>query len=78
MQQQACCRKFFLRQKGLYHLNIDSDDDNEVPQAINLEQVNSAVTMKVQPIGNQPLNRVAARALAFDVMYLLTRAYLGK
>jgi hypothetical protein len=68
----------FMRQKGLHHEKIDNDDDNEDPQAINLAQVNSAVTMKVQPVDNQPLNRVAARALAFDVMYLLTRAYMGK
>jgi hypothetical protein len=68
----------FMRQKGLHHEKIVNDDDNEDPQAINLAQVNSAVTMKVQPIENQPLNRVAARALAFDVMYLLTRAYIGK
>lgn len=68
----------FMRQRGLHHGKIDSDDDNEDPQAINLEQVNSTVTMKVQPVENQPLNRVAARALAFDVMYLLTRSYISK
>jgi hypothetical protein len=68
----------FIRQRGLHHQKIDHDDDNEDPQGINLEQVNSVVTMKVQPVENQPLNRVAARALAFDVMYLLTRAYMGK
>ena len=67
----------FMRQRGLHHQKIDHDDDNEDPQGINLEQVNSAVTMKVKPVENQPLNRVAARALAFDVMYLLTRAYMG-
>lgn len=68
----------FMRQRGLHHEKIDNDDDNEDPQAINLAQVNSAVTMKVQPVDNQPLNRVAARALAFDVMYLLTRTHMGK
>jgi hypothetical protein len=68
----------FMRQRGLHHEKIDNDDDNEDTQAINLTQVNSVVTMKVQPVENQPLNRVAARALAFDVMYLLTRAYIGK
>jgi hypothetical protein len=68
----------FILQRGLHHEKIDNDDDNEDPQAINLAQVNSAITMKVQPVENQPLNRVAARALAFDVMYLLTRAYTGK
>ena len=68
----------FMRQRGLNHEKIDNDDDSEDPQAINLAQVNSAVTMKVQPVDSQPLNRVAARALAFDVMYLLTRAYTGK
>lgn len=68
----------FVRQKGLHHGKIDNDDDNEDSQGINLEQVNSPVTMKVQPIERQPLNRVAARALAFDVMYVLTRAYIGK
>ena len=68
----------FMRQRGLHHEKIDNDDDKEDPQAINLAQVNSAITMKVQPVDSQPLNRVAARALAFDVMYLLTRAYTGK
>ncbi len=68
----------FMRQRGLHHGKIDSDDDSQDPQAINLEQVNSMVTMKVKPVDNQPLNRVAARALAFDVMYLLTRASIGK
>lgn len=68
----------FMRLRGLHHQKIDHDDDNDDPQGINLEQVNSAVTMKVQPVESQPLHRVAARALAFDVMYLLTRAYIGK
>ena len=71
-------KETFMSHKGFHHTKIDSDDDHEDPQAINLEQVNSVVTMKVLPTENQPLHRVAARALAFDVMYVLTRAYTGK
>ena len=71
-------RETFIFHKNLHHAKIDSDDDHEEPQAINLEQVNSVVTMKVQSIESLPLHRVAARALAFDVMYLLTRAYMGR
>lgn len=74
----AVLQEAFMQQRGLRYSKLDKDDDNEDPQGINLEQVNSAVTMKVQPVDSQPLHRVAARALAFDVMYVLTRALIGR
>lgn len=53
--------------RGLNHTKHEEDDDEH-----------DAEPIKRKAPATQPLNRVAARALSFDLSYLLTRAYMGK
>jgi hypothetical protein len=52
---------------GLNHSKNEEDDDEH-----------DAEPVKRKAPAVVPLNRVAARALSFDLTYLLTRAYIGK
>ncbi|MEY4910751.1 MAG: hypothetical protein RL761_414 [Pseudomonadota bacterium] len=52
---------------GLNHSKNEEDDDEH-----------DAEPVKRKAPATVPLNRVAARALSFDLTYLLTRAYIGK
>lgn len=52
---------------GLSHNKHEEDDDEH-----------DAEPVKRKAPATVPLNRVAARALSFDLTYLLTRAYIGK
>ena len=52
---------------GLDHTKNEEDDDEH-----------DAEPIKRKAPATVPLNRVAARALSFDLTYLLTRAYIGK
>jgi hypothetical protein len=49
-----------------HHKHEEDDDEHDA----------EPVKRKAPPV--VPLNRVAARALSFDLTYLLTRAYIGK
>ena len=53
--------------RGLSHHKHEEDDDEH-----------DAEPVKRKAPAIVPLNRVAARALSFDLIYLLTRAYMGK
>jgi len=53
--------------RGLNHNKHEEDDDEH-----------DAEPLKRKAPATVPLNRVAARALSFDLTYLLTRAYMGK
>lgn len=53
--------------RGLNHNKHEEDDDEH-----------DAEPVKRKSHATVPLNRVAARALSFDLTYLLTRAYIGK
>jgi hypothetical protein len=53
--------------RGLSHNKHEADDDEHDAEPIKRKAPTTA-----------PLNRVAARALSFDLTYLLTRAYIGK
>lgn len=53
--------------RGLNHTKHEEDDDEH-----------DAEPVKRKAPAAAPLNRVAARALGFDLTYLLTRAYMGK
>jgi hypothetical protein len=53
--------------RGLNHHKHEEDDDEH-----------DAEPVKRKAPATVPLNRVAARALSFDLTYLLTRAYMGK
>ena len=53
--------------RGLSHNKHEADDDEH-----------DAEPIKRKALATAPLNRVAARALSFDLTYLLTRAYIGK
>ena len=57
----------YSHHRGLNH-NKHEDDDYE----------HDAEPVKRKAPAAVPLNRVAARALSFDLTYLLTRAYIGK
>ncbi len=57
----------YSHHRGLNHTKQEEDDDEHDAEPVN---------RKASP--SVPLNRVAARALSFDMMYLLTRAYVGR
>lgn len=60
-------QEVYSHHRGLNHNKNEEDDDEHDAEPV---KRNAPVTV--------PLNRVAARALSFDLTYLLTRAYLGK
>ena len=57
----------YSHHRGLDHTKHEEDDDEH-----------DAEPVKRKSPAVEPLNRVAARALSFDLTYLLTRAYIGK
>lgn len=57
----------YSHHRGLSHNKHEEDDDEH-----------DAEPVKRKALATMPLNRVAARALSFDLTYLLTRAYMGK
>lgn len=57
----------YSHHRGLNHTKHEEDDDEH-----------DAEPVKRKSPAVEPLNRVAARALSFDLTYLLTRAYIGK
>lgn len=57
----------YSHHRGLNHNKHEEDDDEH-----------DAEPVKRKAPAAVPLNRVAARALSFDLTYLLTRAYMGK
>ena len=57
----------YSHHRGLDHTKNEEDDDEH-----------DAEPVKRKAPATVPLNRVAARALSFDLTYLLTRAYAGK
>ena len=57
----------YSHHRGLDHNKHEEDDDEH-----------DAEPVKRKSHATVPLNRVAARALSFDLTYLLTRAYMGK
>lgn len=57
----------YSHHRGLNHNKNEEDDDEH-----------DAEPVKRKSPATAPLNRVAARALSFNLTYLLTRAYVGK
>lgn len=57
----------YSHHRGLNHTKNEEDDDEH-----------DAEPVKRKAPATEPINRVAARALSFDLTYLLTRAYVGK
>ena len=57
----------YSHHRGLSHNKNEEDDDEH-----------DAEPVKRKAPATEALNRVAARALSFDLTYLLTRAYIGK
>lgn len=57
----------YSHHRGLDHTKNEEDDDEH-----------DAEPVKRKAPATVPLNRVAARALSFDLTYLLTRAHIGK
>ena len=57
----------YSHHRGLNHTKNEEDDEEH-----------DAEPVKRKAPATVPLNRVAARALSFDLTYLLTRAYAGK
>ncbi len=57
----------YSHHRGLDHTKNEEDDEEH-----------DAETVKRKAPATVPLNRVAARALSFDLTYLLTRAHIGK
>jgi hypothetical protein len=57
----------YSHHKGLNHSKNEEDDDEH-----------DAEPVKRKAPATVPINRVAARALSYDLSYLLTRTYLGK
>lgn len=60
-------KEVYSHHHGLNHTKNEEDDDEH-----------DAEPIKRNVPATVPLNRVAARALSFDLTYLLTRAYMGK
>ena len=60
-------KEAYSHHRGLNHNKHEEDDDEH-----------DAEPVKRKAPAAAPLNRVAARALSFDLIYLLTRAYMGR
>lgn len=64
---KAILQETYRYHPGLNHTKQEQDDD-----------AYDAVPVNRKAPAAAPLHRVAARALSFDLMYLLTRSYLGR
>lgn len=74
---QTMLIEVFGHHKGMTHRHVDEDDEDHDTEALPPKGMSDARERKEQPA--QPaLHRVAARALVFDLVYLLTREELGK
>lgn len=66
-------KELFSHHHGLSHQHFDIDHDGYEPKHINYKR--NAIT---QTPSETPLNRVAARALGINMMYLMTRMEIGR
>lgn len=67
-------REVFGHHHGLDHHKLGEDDDNQAAEAMPTNEGRS-VTASAQSVA---VHRVASRALAFNLMYLLTRMEIGR
>ena len=68
-------KEVFSHHPGLHHEKLGKDDDDKDAEAMTGIAGNLRVGLPVVVI---PIDRVAARALAFNIVYLLTRMELGR
>ena len=68
-------KEVFSHHQGLHHEKLGKDDDDKDAEAMTGIAGNLRVGLPVVVI---PIDRVAARALAFNIVYLLTRMELGR
>lgn len=68
----------FGHHRGLNHHKLSEDDDNQAAEAMPTKHAGRNVTASAQPAQSAAVHRVASRALAFDLMYLLTRMEIGR
>lgn len=69
-------KEIFGHHAGLNHQKLDEDNDEQAANA--MPQRSPANTGAAQtPLNTAPIDRIAARSLAFNLMYLLTRMERG-
>jgi hypothetical protein len=67
-----------LRTLGLNHRKAGEDDAGQFADVLPHKYVGHHLTIPIPTVQPVAVQRVAARALAFDLMYLLTRMEMGR
>lgn len=74
----AMFREVFECNPGLNHHKLGEDDAGQFAGVLPHKYVGRQITIPTSAIPPVAVQRVAARALAFDLMYLLTRMEIGR
>lgn len=71
-------KEVFGRHRGLNHHKLGEDDEDQAAEALPPRHAGRSVTTPGPAAQAPAVHRVAARALAFNLMYLLTRMEIGR
>jgi hypothetical protein len=76
----ALWQQLFTYHRDLNHDKFNNDDEQHESHPKRHVSIarDGAVTVNNQAIMQEPINRVAARALGYNLMYLLTRSEIGR
>jgi hypothetical protein len=76
----AIWQQLFTHHRDLNHNKFNDDDEqheSHPKRHVNIAR-DGVVTVNGQVVAKEPINRVAARALGINLMYLLTRSEIGR
>jgi hypothetical protein len=76
----AIWQQLFIHHRDLNHRKFNDDDDrheSHPKRHINIAR-DGSVIINGQSVTKEPMNRVAARALGYNLMYMLTRSEMGR
>lgn len=71
-------KEVFGHHRGLNHLKLGEDDEEQAAEAIPSKRGGHGDSASAHPSLSFAVHRVAARALAFNLMYVLTRMEIGR
>lgn len=71
-------KEVFGHHRGLNHHKLGEDDDDQAAEALPHKTGTRARLQQAPPVKPLTIDRVAARALAFNLMYLLSRMESGR
>jgi hypothetical protein len=74
----ALMTEVFLSQRGMHHGHASEDEDGRWQTPIPIVRTGGFPALFPRPDAQPDMERIAARALVFDVIYLLTRSHMGR